>query len=271
MRTKALRRWLRHPLANTARAVLYPLYEQRLLCTIAPLPKPAHIAVMCDGNRRWAREAGFTDVASGHRAGALKIVEMLEWCSEIDGIYCVTLYLLSAENLGRAADELNELLAIIRDVVEEIAAPGHDWRIHLMGHIDLLPDSIAAALRRAETNTAHRTGITVNVAVGYGGRQEICDAVQELLTDEIARGMSAEELVQSVTVDAIGGHLYTSGQPDPDLVIRTSGEQRLSGFLLWQTAYSEIWFTDAYWPEFRRVDFLRALRDFASRHRRYGK
>lgn len=109
------------------------------------------------------------------------------------------------------------------------------------------------------------------MAVGYGGRQEICDAVQELLTDEIARGMSAEELVQSVTVDAIGGHLYTSGQPDPDLVIRTSGEQRLSGFLLWQTAYSEIWFTDAYWPEFRRVDFLRALRDFASRHRRYGR
>lgn len=251
--------------------MLYPLYEQRLLRTIAPLPKPAHIAVMCDGNRRWAREAGFTDVASGHRAGALKIVQMLEWCSEIDGIDCVTLYLLSAENLGRSAEELNELLAIIRDVVEEIAAPGHNWRIHLMGHIDLLPDSISAALRRAESNTAHRAGITVNVAVGYGGRQEICDAVRELLNDEITRGVPAEQLVESVTVDAIGEHLYTSGQPDPDLVIRTSGEQRLSGFLLWQTAYSEIWFTDAYWPEFRRVDFLRALRDFASRHRRYGK
>lgn len=271
MKNKALRRWLRHPLANTAAAVLYPLYEQHLLRTIAPLPKPAHIAVMCDGNRRWAREAGFTDVASGHRAGALKIVEMLEWCSEIDGIDCVTLYLLSTENLGRSAEELDELLAIIRDVVEEIAAPGHNWRIHLMGHMDLLPASIAEDLRHAEASTAHCSGITVNVAVGYGGRQEICDAVRALLSDEIARGAKPEDLVDAVTVEAIGEHLYTSGQPDPDLVIRTSGEQRLSGFLLWQTAYSEIWFTDAYWPEFRRVDFLRALRDFASRHRRYGK
>ncbi len=125
-------------------------------------------------------------------------------------------------------------------------------------------------MRDAAASTAGRTGTHVNVAVGYGGRQEIVDAVQSLLRDEDRRGAHRYELIEAVTVDAIDDHLYTSGQPDPDLVIRTSGEQRLSGFLLWQSAYSEIWFTEAYWPEFRRVDFLRALRDYAARHRRFG-
>ena len=123
---------------------------------------------------------------------------------------------------------------------------------------------------RAAAGASGRTGTHVNVAIGYGGRQEIADAVQSLLRDKIGAGLSGDELIQAVTVDGIDGHLYTSGQPDPDLVIRTSGEQRLSGFLLWQSAYSEIWFTEAYWPEFRRVDFLRALRDYAARHRRFG-
>ena len=125
-------------------------------------------------------------------------------------------------------------------------------------------------MREAAAGTSGRTGTHVNVAIGYGGRQEIADAVQSLLRDKIGAGLSGDELIQAVTVDGIDGHLYTSGQPDPDLVIRTSGEQRLSGFLLWQSAYSEIWFTEAYWPEFRRVDFLRALRDYAARHRRFG-
>jgi short-chain Z-isoprenyl diphosphate synthase len=145
-----------------------------------------------------------------------------------------------------------------------------NWGVKLVGTLDLLPASTARRLKEAAALTEGRSGTHVNVAVGYGGRQEIADAVQSLVTEKIAEGVSGDELVASINVDEIGSHLYTSGQPDPDLVIRTSGEQRLSGFLLWQSAYSEIWFTEAYWPEFRRVDFLRALRDFAARHRRFG-
>lgn len=140
----------------------------------------------------------------------------------------------------------------------------------IVGTPELLPDDHAKRLREAAAGTTGRTGTHVNVAVGYGGRQEIVDAVQALLREKQAEGLSDDDLIEAVTVDCVDSHLYTSGQPDPDLVIRTSGEQRLSGFLLWQSAYSEIWFTEAYWPEFRRVDFLRALRDFAARHRRYG-
>jgi len=143
-------------------------------------------------------------------------------------------------------------------------------RVKIVGTLDLLPAATARRLKEAAELTSGRTGTHVNVAVGYGGRQEIADAVQSLVGDKIAEGLTGEELVRSIDVSGIDGHLYTSGQPDPDLVIRTSGEQRLSGFLLWQSAYSEIWFTEAYWPEFRRVDFLRALRDYAARHRRFG-
>ncbi|TXG92876.1 isoprenyl transferase [Rhodococcus rhodnii] len=251
------------------RSLLYRLYERRLIRSLAGKPRPRHIAVMCDGNRRWARENGFTDVAHGHRMGALKIAELLEWCDSA-GIEMATIYLLSTENLRRAPEELDALLEIITDVVEEISAPGKNWSVKIVGTPDLLPRGIADRLRGAAASTAGRTGTHVNVAVGYGGRQEIVDAVQALLTERIAAGKTGRDLVESVDVDGIDGHLYTSGQPDPDLVIRTSGEQRLSGFLLWQSAYSEIWFTEAYWPEFRRVDFLRALRDFAARHRRFG-
>ncbi len=224
---------------------------------------------MCDGNRRWARENGFTDVSHGHRMGALKIAELLGWC-DAAGIEMATIYLLSTENLSRDPDELDSLLEIIADVVEEISAPDQNWNVRVVGSLDLLPEESARRLRDAVSRTKGRSGVHVNVAIGYGGRQEIADAVQSLVRQQQAAGLDGEGLVEAITVDAIGEHLYTSGQPDPDLVIRTSGEQRLSGFLLWQSAYSEIWFTEAYWPEFRRVDFLRALRDYAARHRRFG-
>lgn len=224
---------------------------------------------MCDGNRRWARENGFTDVSHGHRMGARKIAELLGWC-DAAGIETATIYLLSTENLRRDPEELDVLLEIISDVVEEISAPGQNWSVKIVGAPGLLPDDHASRLHAAAAGTTGRTGTHVNVAVGYGGRQEIVDAVQELLHEKQAEELSVDELIDSVTVEGVDAHLYTSGQPDPDLVIRTSGEQRLSGFLLWQSAYSEIWFTEAYWPEFRRVDFLRALRDFSARHRRFG-
>lgn len=150
-----------------------------------------------------------------------------------------------------------------------LAADGR-WRVHHVGALDLLPGHTQAVLKEAEEATTGNTGILVNVAVGYGGRQEIADAVRSLLLEHAQKGTSFEELAETVDVERISEHLYTRGQPDPDLVIRTSGEQRLSGFMLWQSAHSEYYFCEVFWPAFRKVDFLRALRDYAARHRRYG-
>ncbi|GAB2640243.1 isoprenyl transferase [Gordonia jinhuaensis] len=257
-------------LPDRVRGPLYRVYERRLVQLMDPTRNPRHIAIICDGNRRWAREAGFEDVSHGHRVGAAKIADMLRWCSELE-IDTVTIYLLSTENLGRPSDELDALMEIVPDIVDEISAPDGNWRVKIVGTMDQLPERVASRLKTAEERTVGRTGMNVNVAVGYGGRQEIVDAVRSLLSEKIMDGSAAHDLVDAVTVEGIDRNLYTKGQPDPDLVIRTSGEQRLSGFLLWQSAYSEIWFTDAYWPEFRRVDFLRALRDYSARSRRFGK
>lgn len=254
---------------ETAKNLLYGVYERRLLHQLDGVELPRHIGVMCDGNRRWAREAGFDDVNHGHRVGAQKIAEMLGWC-DAAGVEVVTLYLLATANLRRDPDELEPLLEIISGVVDELTAPEANWQVRIVGALDQLPEVTSQRLREAAARTEGRPGASVNIAVGYGGRQEIVDGVRALLADRAGEGLSASELAESVTVDAIGEHLYTSGQPDPDLVIRTSGEQRLSGFLLWQSAYSEFYFCEAYWPEFRRVDFLRALRDYGARHRRFG-
>lgn len=250
----------------------YRLYELRLRQELARAKSqlPRHIAVLCDGNRRWARDLGHDDVSVGYRMGARKIAEMLRWCQEA-GVEMATVYLLSTENLQRAPDELSPLIEIITDVVEEICAPANHWSVRTVGDLELIGEEPARRLRDAVESTDAAPGsFHVNLAVGYGGRQEIVDAVRQLLGKELADGVSGDQLIEAVTVDAISENLYTSGQPDPDLVIRTSGEQRLSGFLLWQSAYSEMWFTEAYWPAFRRVDFLRALRDYTARHRRYG-
>ncbi len=252
------------------RDLLYSAYERRLSRHLASAEvRPRHVALMLDGNRRWARDAGFVDVNDGHRVGAAKIGELLAWCEE-QGVAVVTLFLLSTDNLGRPAAELDPLLGIIADVVDELAAPDTRWRLRVVGALELLPRRIADRLAAAAERTSGRTGLEVNVAVGYGGRQEIADAVRKLLLQHAESGTSIEELAEVLDVDHIAENLYTSGQPDPDLIIRTSGEQRLSGFLLWQSAHSEFWFCEAYWPEFRKVDFLRALRDYSARHRRFG-
>ncbi len=222
---------------------------------------------MCDGNRRWARSAGLVDVSSGHQAGADKIFEVLQWCRQT-GVEVVTLWLLSTDNLSRSSSELEPLLRIIEDTVRELVA--QNWHVNPMGALDLLPADTAQVLKDAADATANEGGLLVNVAVGYGGRREIADAVRSLLQDHATRGTTIEELAEILDVEHIAEHLYTAGQPDPDLVIRTSGEQRLGGFLLWQSAHSEFYFCDAYWPAFRRVDFLRALRSYAARHRRFG-
>ena len=248
------------------RRVLYPAYEARLLRRL-PENLPRHIGVMLDGNRRWARAVGH-DTAHGHRAGAANIEPLLGWCDDV-GIEVVTLWLLSTDNLNRPASELEPLLQIIADAVDSLAVQRR-WRLHPVGALDLLPAETAERLKAAQEATNDVDGMLVNIAVPYGGRREIADAVRSLLLEHTEKGTSMEELAAVVDVDMIGSHLYTRGQPDPDLVIRTSGEQRLGGFLLWQSARSEFYFCEAYWPDFRRVDFLRAIRAYALRERRHG-
>jgi short-chain Z-isoprenyl diphosphate synthase len=249
------------------RDLVYGAYERRIAASLRSDRIPAHIGVILDGNRRWAKLFG-EKASDGHAAGARKVEEFVGWCDDV-GVEIVTLWMLSTDNLERPEAELTPLLRIIETTVADLAATGR-WRINPVGALDLLPTPTAQALKHAADETQRSTGLTVNVAVGYGGRREIADAVRSLLAEQAARGTSIEELAEVIDVEHISEHLYTRGQPDPDLVIRTSGEQRLSGFLLWQSAHSEFYFCEAYWPDFRRVDFLRALRAYAARERRFG-
>ena len=270
--------------------LLYDIYERRLAARIDPATVPHHVGVILDGNRRWAKSMGF-GAAQGHKRGADKIEEFLGWAEQM-GVQVVTLWLLSTDNLFRDPAELSPLLDIIAHAVDELAETGR-WSLRLVGAVDLLPEPLAERLRaavvRSRPASAEASGaggsageavnaaevedrrMQVNIAVGYGGRQEIADAVRELLRERATAGASLEEVAASLSEEDITEHLYTKGQPDPDLVIRTSGEQRLSGFLLWQSVHSEYYFCEVNWPAFRRVDFLRALRDFASRERRLGR
>jgi short-chain Z-isoprenyl diphosphate synthase len=254
-------------LKDRIKRILYPAYERRVLKFLPQDKLPKHIGVMLDGNRRWAKAVG-RDTAHGHRAGAANIEPLLGWCEEL-GIEVVTLWLLSTDNLNRPPRELESLLGIIEEAVASLADQRR-WKIHPVGALDLLPARTSERLKEAEEATRDVDGILVNVAVGYGGRREIADAVRALLVEHSGRGTSLEELAQTIDVEHIAEHLYTKGQPDPDLVIRTLGEQRLGGFLLWQSAKSEFYFCEALWPDFRRLDFLRALRAYAERERRFG-
>lgn len=250
--------------------VFLRVYEKRLAGKLVGKPLPQHIGVLVDGNRRWAREMGFIDPNDGHRVGAERIKQLLRWCDDA-GVGHITIWLLSTDNLSRPAAELDPLLEIIGDLATELAEDGQPWRLNMIGAVDLLPPQHVAALKTAEQRTQNRTGSAqVNLAICYGGRREIADAVRSLLQEAAAEGTSMEELAERLDVHHIAEHLYTKGQPDPDLVIRTSGEQRMSGFLMWQSEYAEYFFFDANWPDFRRVDFLRALRSYANRQRRYG-
>jgi short-chain Z-isoprenyl diphosphate synthase len=225
--------------------------------------------MMIDGNRRWARQLGYETAAHGHRAGAAKMREFLRWCDEI-GVGVVSLYLLSNDNLRkRDSQELSDLIEIIAELADELSRE-RDWRVQHVGRTDDLPPELIGSLEAAQARTAGNKGLHVNLAVGYGGRGEIVDAVRSIIAQHDQEGGSLEELAASLTPEQIGEHLYTGGQPDPDLVIRTSGEQRLSDFLLWQSAHSEFYFVEALGPDLREVDFLRAIRDFTSRDRRFG-
>ncbi|CAI9400514.1 MULTISPECIES: isoprenyl transferase [Aestuariimicrobium] len=251
--------------------LLYATYEGRLLAELDHDKLPRHVAVMADGNRRWARmNAPGQPLVAGYRAGAAKLRDFCDWCDEA-GIGVVTIWVLSTENLRRDDDdELLPLLDVIAELLEDLAAH-HRWRVQPVGDLSLLPPQVAERIRKAAVSTESRTGMHVNVAVSYGGRHELRDAVRSLLAAEAAKGTTLESLAETLEIDQIADHLYTKGQPDPDLVIRTSGEQRLSGFLIWQSAHSEFYFHEALWPDFRKVDFVRALRTYTQRERRYGR
>jgi short-chain Z-isoprenyl diphosphate synthase len=253
--------------------LLYRLYERRLAADLRRRGGlPRHVGVILDGNRRWARELGMV-TAEGHRRGAAQIDHLLTWAREL-GIPVVTLWLLSTENLlQRHPDELAELLEIIEAKVVQLAsdAAPDGYRVVPVGQLDALPERTRSTLLAAADASRAATGGTLHVAVGYGGREEIADAVRRLLGEYRDKDLELTEAARLVTPDEIARHLYTAGVPDPDLIIRTSGEVRLSGFLLWQSAHAEYYFADTYWPDFRKVDFLRALRSYAQRRRRFGR
>ncbi|WP_349828663.1 polyprenyl diphosphate synthase [Brevibacterium litoralis] len=261
------------PVRRSALSWLYRLYDRRITKNLGPSDRiPCHVGVITDGNRRWAKDFGAT-TADGHRAGAAKIVEFLGWCEEI-GVQIVTLYVLSKENLARSEAEVGALTEIISEMVERIADK-RSVSLSLAGDLEVIPEPLRSRLQAAEDRSAAGDAaakkLRVNVAVGYSGRQEIVDAVKSYLRTRAAEGADLTQVLEDFTEDSVSEHLYIKGQPDPDLIIRTSGEQRLSGFLVWQSAYSEFYFCEVYWPGFRRTDFLRAVRSYAQRNRRYGK
>lgn len=252
----------------------YRAYERRLERELAGATLPRHVGVILDGNRRYARARGLATVSDGHRAGADRIPDFLDWCFELDIPY-VTLWLLSDDNLTRDDDELTHLLDIIvatvRGIAEAPSTAARRLRVTAVGVLDALPDDVRMAVKEACDATADNDEFHVQIAVGYGGRKEITDALRSWMRHEAAAGTTLDEAADLLVPADIGDHLWTTGFPDPDLIIRTSGELRLSGFLLWQSAHSEFYFCDPYWPDFRRIDFLRALRDYSNRARRFGR
>lgn len=249
------------------KSLLYPFYEWRIIKDLDFSKTPRHIGVTLDGNRRWAKQNPDSADPFGHKRGAQKIADLLGWCEETQ-VEVVTLWMLSTDNFKRSPEEVATLIDVISEIVDDLSARKR-WSIKAVGALDMLPEPLAAKL--ASLPGCPNSHLQVNVAVGYGGRREIVDAVKGYLGEEAKAGRSLAEAAADLDAEAIGRHLYTAGQPDPDLLIRTSGEQRLGGFLLWQSALSEFYFCEAYWPDFRRVDFLRALRDYSLRHRRLGK
>ncbi|MBU1227470.1 MAG: di-trans,poly-cis-decaprenylcistransferase [Actinobacteria bacterium] len=250
---------------------LYRAYENQLLRGLDRSLLPQHIGVIHDGHRRFTRATGLPDYAAGYQRGMDKFLEFVGWCGELE-VPAVTCWLLSKENLSRPESELVPYFDVLAGLFDRLPdSPGAKGVcIKAIGSLNLLPDDLRAAVERMveRSNGGERR---VTIAVAYGGRQEIVDACRDLIVRLASEGIPAEEIAGHVEADALAAHLYTTDLPDPDLVIRTSGESRLSGFLLWQAAYAEYAFTDVYWPAFRRVDFLRALRDFTRRHRRFGQ
>lgn len=257
-----------------ALAPVYRAYAARLRSEVLARPVPHHVALIMDGNRRWARELGLREVRAGHSQGADKAVELLDWCAAI-GIREVTLWALSLENLERPAEEVEAITEIARETLDALAARDRGrpiaMSLQVIGRRDLLPDRLREAAERGVAETAGRAGLRVTLALGYSGRDELVEAARAAVRALVAEGTAPDALADALTADRLAAQLYTNGSSDPDLIIRTSGEVRLSGFLPWQSAYSEFYFCEAYWPAFRQIDFLRAIRTYQQRARRFGR
>ncbi len=253
-------------------APVYGIYTRRLRNEVLQELVPQHVAVILDGNRRWANSSGLELPGAGHRAGADKLDELIDWCALLK-IGQVTVWALASENMARTADELAALLDVIADKLDLLAAlhAQQSVRIRVFGRHAALPDRLRRSIEAVERMTADNDGLRLNIALGYSGRDELVDAVRALVRSLAASGCRSTDMPERISPDALAEHLYTAGEPDPDLIIRTSGEQRLSGFLPWQGTHSELYFTDVFWPAFRELDFLRAIRSYQQRERRFGR
>lgn len=248
--------------------LLYRLYEDRVARSLDRSRLPRHIGVIHDGHRRFARRSGrgYADV---YRAGMDKFVDFLGWCGDLE-IPVLTCWLLSQENLRRPQDELDPYYAVLIDLFDRLADEVPDVQYDVIGSLHMLPEHLRVAAEGL-VDRSIPSPRRLNIALAYGGRQEIVDAVRDLVAKLAADGLGADQIADAIDAPALAAHLYTADLPDPDLVIRTSGESRLSGFLLWQAAYAEYSFVDVHWPGFRKVDFLRAVREFTMRERRFGR
>lgn len=251
---------------------LYFSYEKLLEREVKKGTIPTHVGLILDGNRRFAKEMGFDDATMGHKEGAKKLDDVLKWCAEF-GVKIVTIWVLSTDNIQRGKGEIDALLQVIKEKIEELSEnpiiKKYRFKIRTLGNLEILPEGLKEIIKKSEESTKDYEDHILNIAIGYGGREEIVEAVRQAIKEK-KTGMPGE-LANNITTDDITSHLYTCGMPDPDLIIRTSGEIRLSGFLLWQSAYSEFYFCDALWPVFRKIDFLRAIRSYQHRNRRFGR
>ncbi len=247
----------------------YQAYERRLLHSVKQGALPHHVAIIMDGNRRFAREIGLGNALDGHTKGRDKLEEVLEWCLEV-GVRILTVYAFSTENIKRPTEEIQHLMHLFaenfRRVGDDARVHEHKIKITVFGDRALLPREVVEAIEYAEGRTKDYDAYRFNLAVAYGGREEILLAIRDVVRDAQAGKVQPEDINEKF----FSRRLYTADLPDPDLVLRTSGEERISNFLLWQLAYSELYFVDVYWPGFRKIDFLRAIRTYQQRARRFG-
>ncbi|MCC6013159.1 MAG: di-trans,poly-cis-decaprenylcistransferase [Candidatus Verstraetearchaeota archaeon] len=248
---------------------IYNYYEKRLLNEVKKGKMPEHVGLILDGNRRWAIEMGFSP-EKGHEYGYEKLKEVLKWCWEL-GINIVTIYVLSTENLYRSKEELDHLFKLakkgFKEILESPEISKYEVRIKAIGRLEVLDKELIDLIKKVEEKTKDYSKNKLYIAIAYGGRAEIVDATKKIVEAVIKGELSINDINEEI----FSKYLYTQGDKDPDLIIRTSGEERLSGFLLWQSAYSELYFMDVYWPEIRKIDLLRAIRTYQKRHRRFGR
>jgi tritrans,polycis-undecaprenyl-diphosphate synthase [geranylgeranyl-diphosphate specific] len=256
--------YLSHAVADAFRGAT----ERALLDAIRSGPVPRHLAIIMDGNRRFASDHGLL-IQAGHERGKDKLEELLNWCLEVQ-VKILTVYALSTENFRRPEAELRDLMALFARSFREIATDErvhrHHIRVRAIGNREVLPQEVRDAIDLAESATREYTAYHYNVAIAYGGREEIVEAIRKIAREVEAGRLRPDEIDSA----AVSDRLYTASLPDPDLVFRTSGEERISNFLLWQSAYAELYFADVMWPGLSKVDFLKAIRSFQLRQRRYG-